>query len=461
MKNAGKGKGKGKRKKLSPEEQKKLELKEKIKEYILKIEEEESYCNVFDLEKQTFDEQWVFLKEELEGKKAELINQEREFAEVKEKNQSMIQFYREKVKQMLYQKQDDHAETVYDIENKLKGIENGNIKQENELITDNRGLKIVSKEQELGHKNYEFNLKIDSNKTSTMIRNEFEREKTNLKTKYDLLMMKLRHEKEEKSNKLISELELEKEEKVKEIINLHNKRYKDIKKYYSDITASNLLMIKQLKQELQTAQKTEERDKKMLLRVEDNFKKLSEPLKQKTEEIQKLKQDKEHWKKVKDEKAKLRNKIAQLEKEYRDIEYDYEIKFQQYQYLEDEFKRLKNNKDDKVYEIFQKSGLQNLILEKELKMVGDKNEVITNQINNVMIAIEGNEETKRLFLEKLRGTMEGKDRIIKTLKEELIEIREAHLQLIQTYQLKLQEHQIPINELGFEPHLPNLVNRDI
>jgi len=444
------------RARLTPEEQKKQELANKINELKAKIEQEESYFNVFDMERERLNEQWVIYKKELDRKRADLINQDREVSELKERNQIMIQLYREKVKQMLYQKQDEHAEMRYDIESKLADIQRQNIIEENELITDNRGFKKLIKESEVGHKNYVFNLKMETNKTSTLIRNEFEREKMDLKLKYDLLMQKLRLEMENKSVKLISELEADKEEKINEIINLHNQKYKEIKNYYSDITASNLLAIKQLKQELQEAQRIEEKDRKMLLKAEDTFKKLSEPLKQKTEEIQKLKMDKEHWKKVKEEKTKLRNQIADLEKEYRDIEYEYEIKFQQYQYLKDEHNRLKDNRDDKVYEIFQKAGLQNLILEKELKMLQEKAEVVSGQLQNIIIGSNMDEESKKPIMEKLAATLNAKDSIITDYKDRLLEIRQAHIQLIQEYQRILRSNNIPIDELGFEPYLPKL-----
>lgn len=444
------------RQRATPEELKKQELLLKINETKQKIDQEESYFNVFDLERERYNEQWVMYKKELDNKRGDLINQDRELTEQRERNQIMIQLYREKVKQMLYQKQDEHAEMRYDIESKLAGIQKQNIGEENELITDNRGLKKNIKESEVGHKNYVFNLKMETNKTSTLIRNEFEREKMDLKAKYDLTMQKLRQDMEDRSAKMISELEADKEEKINEIINLHNQKYKEIKNYYSDITASNLLAIKQLKQELSEAQKVEEKDRKMLLKAEDTFKKLSEPLKQKTEEIQKLKMDKDHWKKVKDEKTKLRNMIADLEKEYRDIEYEYEIKYQQYQYLKEEYNRLKENRDDKVYEIFQKAGLQNLILEKELKMLQQKAEVVSAQVHNIILGSNLGEDVKRPIMEKLNAALNSKDNIISDSKDRLLEVRQAHIQLIQGYQALLRGNNIPVDELGFEPYLPKL-----
>lgn len=56
---------------------------------------------------------------------------------------------------------------------------------------------------------------------------------------------------EEYSTRLINELEEQKEQKVIDIIDVNNAKYKELKNYYNDIIASNLSLIKQLKQEIQ------------------------------------------------------------------------------------------------------------------------------------------------------------------------------------------------------------------
>ncbi len=252
----------------------------------------------------------------------------------------MLQNEREKVKQFLYQKQDEHAENRFTIEQNLKSLEQENQKLENQLFIDNRGIKEEKKEQQLSNNNFQFNMNLESDIVQRKIRTEFEREINEMKINYDLKIQKLRTDMEEYSNKVIKELEAKKELKIKEITNINNLKYKEIKNYYNDITATNLSLIKSFKQEIGIAQAQDEKDKKLLLRAEDQFTKLSEPLKQKKQQIEKLKADKEHWTIIKNQKTTFRNQIAELEKKYRDIEYCYEIKFQQYEYLEDEHKRL-------------------------------------------------------------------------------------------------------------------------
>ena len=84
-------------------------------------------------------------------------------------------------------------------------------------------------------------------------------------------MTKLRNEMEEQRLNIINKLEEKKDNKIQAIVKEHQKKYQDIKNYYSDITATNLDLIKQLKNEINEHQKKEESDKKMLYYIEREY----------------------------------------------------------------------------------------------------------------------------------------------------------------------------------------------
>ena len=84
-------------------------------------------------------------------------------------------------------------------------------------------------------------------------------------------MTKLRNEMEEQRLNIINKLEAKKDNKIQAIVKEHQKKYQDIKYYYSDITATNLDLIKQLKNEINEHQKKEESDKKMLQQIEREY----------------------------------------------------------------------------------------------------------------------------------------------------------------------------------------------
>jgi hypothetical protein len=53
----------------------------------------------------------------------------------------------------------------------------------------------------------------------------------------------------------------------------------------------------------------------------------------------------------------------------KDIEWQYEVRLQQFQYLQREKKELFDDFHHTVYEIHQKTGLRNLVLEKKLETI--------------------------------------------------------------------------------------------
>jgi hypothetical protein len=107
-----------------------------------------------------------------------------------------------------------------------------------------------------------------------------------IKRRYDEKMRKLRAEMEDARMNIINKLESKKDAKIQQIVREHNKKYTDIKNYYSDITASNLELIKQLKGEINTHQENEERDKKLLQQIEREQHQLKNPLERLKKEIE-------------------------------------------------------------------------------------------------------------------------------------------------------------------------------
>lgn len=90
---------------------------------------------------------------------------------------------------------------------------------------------------------------------------------------------------------LIKHLEEKKDEKIKKLTTEHTKKYSDIKAYYTEITATNLDLIKQLRNEISGLHKKEEENKRLLNQIERERKELMEPLKLLEVEIKKLQED--------------------------------------------------------------------------------------------------------------------------------------------------------------------------
>lgn len=81
------------------------------------------------------------------------------------------------------------------------------------------------------------------------------------------------------------------------------------------------------------------------------------------------------------ELQECQEKIKEIVGGLGDMEWEYEVKLQQFQYLEREKKDLFDEFHRLVYELHQKTGLRNLILEKKLETINESLETKDAQIN--------------------------------------------------------------------------------
>lgn len=161
-----------------------------------------------------------------------------------------------------------------------------------------------------------------------------------MKKKYDLKMQKVRNEMENYRKNLTKQLEDKKDDKIKKLTTEHTKKYSDIKAYYTEITATNLDLIRQLKNEIKALHLKEDENKRLLAQIERERKELVEPYEQLKLEIKRYREDLLEQDKIIDEKKKIKGDIDKEESKFRDLEYQYEVKMQAYTYKEKERERL-------------------------------------------------------------------------------------------------------------------------
>jgi hypothetical protein len=153
----------------------------------------------------------------------------------------------------------------------------------------------------------------------------------------------------------------------------------------------------------------------------------------------------------------LRNQnkdYKKLIKQLLDQEYKYEVTFQKVTYLDKEHNHYVDKYKNSLHKVEQESGLKNLILEKKLEILEDNLEIKEVQLKELI---------KRTLIDpsqinQLTSTLEEVDLMktetINQLEEELKRIKETHANMIKTYEAKLAEFGIPVEEIGFEPLLP-------
>jgi growth arrest-specific protein 8 len=95
-----------------------------------------------------------------------------------------------------------------------------------------------------------------------------------------------------------------------------------------------------------------------------------------------------------------------------------------------------------------------LVLEKKLETIQESLETKDAQINQLLSAAKIDPKTLGVIKSTLEEVENLKNEAIKEIQAELKKIREAHSNMVKTYEGKLSEFGIPVEELGFDPLVP-------
>ena len=213
-------------------------------------------------------------------------------------------------------------------------------------------------------------------------------------------------------------------------------------------------MIQTLRQDLKTHmanQAKANKDKSIQEAANNDIVKPMEALKK---EIKFLEKERDKCNDVKFKLQETQRQIAQVEAEYKDIEWQYEVKQQRFQYLEKEKAQLFEEFHKVVYEVHQKTGLRNLLLEKKLETIQEANETKDAQINQLFATTRIDPQSLGMIRSTLEEVEQLKNNAIREIQTALKKIREAHSNMVKTYEGKLSEFGIPVEELGFDPLVP-------
>merc|ERR1712054_301574 len=292
-------------------------------------------------------------------------------------------------------------------ETALKLQQDEHRQREAELKKDKRSLKLELKELELAHEDVIRELKQEHDKNITKLRQEYERTVKEMQQKYERKMRVLRDELDLRRKVEIFEIEERKNNHINELMKKHEKAFGEIKNYYNDITHNNLDLIRSLKDEVADMKKKEAANEKLMFEIAQENKKLSEPLTRALKEVEK-------------ERDELYEKF-----------------------------------ESTIYDVQQKSGFKNILLERKLQAINESLEKKESQLSEVINAANLDPNLLGTVSKKLDDVLDAKNGAIKDLQYELARVTKAHNDVIRVYESKLTEFGIPVEELGFRPLLTN------
>jgi len=436
---------------ISTEEMSKEQLEEHIVRLREELDREREERNYFQLERDKVTTFWEITKRQLEERKAELRNKDREMEEAEERHQVEIKVYKQKVKHLLYEHQNNIAELKAESAVQLKLAQDDHKNNEQDLRKGKRSLKVELKEQELSHEDVVKNLKRGHDEHVTKLRQDFERQVKEIESKYDKKMKALREELELRRKTEIHEIEERKNGQINTLMKNHEKAFSDIKNYYNDITLNNLALINSLKEQVEEMKKKEERMEKQMNEIMAENKRLTEPLQKAREEVEELRKQLANYEKDKASLASAKARLKVQEEELRSLHWEHEVLQQRFSQTQSERDELYGKFVKAIHEVQQKSNFKNLLLEKKLAALADTLEKKEAQLNEVLSASNLDPTALTVVTRKLEDVLDSKNSAIKDLQYELARVCKAHNDLIRTYEAKLQSFGVPTEELGFKP----------
>eukprot|EP01137_Pigoraptor_chileana_P029764 Opistho-2@15380 len=429
----------------------KEQLEDLAKRIRVELEREREERNYFQLERDKISTFWEITKRGLEERKAEMRNKDREMEEMEERHQVEIKVYKQKVKHLLYEHQNNITELKTDGTMALKLEQDEYRKRETELRKDKRAFKLELKEYELSHEDIIKTLKQEHDKQVTTLRQDFERQSRELQLKYERKMKTMREELELRRKNEIHEIEERKNGQINTLMRNHEKAFGDIKNYYNDITLNNLALINSLRDQVEEMKKKEERNEKFMIEITNENKRLTDPLNRALAEVDDLRRQLANYDKDKTSLQSAKARLKVHEEEFKALKWEHEVLVQRFAQVEKERDDLYDRFVTTVYDVQQKTGFKNLLLEKKLGALSEQLEKKEAQLNEVLAASNLDPTALSAVTRKLDDVLDAKNEAIKDLQYELARVCKAHNDLIKTYESKLSEFGIPQEELGFKP----------
>ena len=131
-------------------------------------QKEEHDFNEFQQQREKLNYFWIVEKKKLEDKRAELRNKERELQDLEEKHQVEIKIYKQRLKHLLQEHQNEITHKKTESEVALKMAQDDNRENESDVKEDKRNLNIELKEIEISHEEYIRGLKREQDQKITL-----------------------------------------------------------------------------------------------------------------------------------------------------------------------------------------------------------------------------------------------------------------------------------------------------
>jgi myosin heavy subunit len=412
------------------------------------LKEEKSMRNYFQLERDRIYSFWDITKKDLEQSKAELRNKDREIEEQQEQHQVELKVYKQKVRHLLYEQKITIDRLKIEAENALKLQADEFRQKQAQLKEDKRALKHLMKSKELAHEENIKSLKNQQDKNITKLRSDFERQLKETQIKYQDKMLKLRENLESRARKEAMEIEEEKNFQIQNLMEKHKQAFEQMKNYYNGITTNNLVLIKNLKEEVARMKKNEASNEKLMFEIMADNNKLTEPLVKALSEIDNMRVELANYEKDKVSLKNAKNRMIVIEDQLKNLKWEHEILEQSYRNVQKERDELYQKFEKSIHDVQQKAMLKNQLLETKISALQEQVEKRDAQIREVIKISKLDDLSVEHVTGQMEDVIEEKNKHIRDLRFEVEKLKKMHNDLLHVIVDKMRQYGIPTEEFA-------------
>lgn len=415
------------------------------------IVNEKKLLNDFQQQKEKIEKFWTMERKKRDDLKMLFRNKLRQKQDLEEKHSFELKVYKQKVKHLLHEQQSHMTDVRHDSEVALKILQEDQRGTQHELNLNLRSIKVVRKGMELGHYDLVKDIKKEQERNIMELRQEYERKSEDLKKNYEKKMKKVREACDEKRKEDVAKIEARKTTHIQQLMADHKSKFELIKSYYRDITHNNLDLIKTLKEEVGDMKKKEHGVQKEVSEISRINKKLSKPLQRNTKLVEDLQKKLTIYGEDQIKLSDTKSTLVKLEEQVKNLEWEKEVLLQKFDKIKEEKDELHGKLETTVYSVQQKTGFQNLLLEKKIEAMSQDLEKTESALAEVLASTNLQPEIIGDIKHNLEDVLMAKNKEIQKLEDSLADLKNRYGHTINLYETKLVEHNIPIEELGFTP----------
>ncbi|KAK2963275.1 putative Dynein regulatory complex subunit 4 [Blattamonas nauphoetae] len=405
-------------------------------------------------ERERFSGQYTTTKQEIKSLQAQLRNIQRIGQEKQESYRILQKEYQQKMNYLMYEYQNEltqrKTEFIVHVARELDELRTN----EREEEIERRDAKERFKALDLDQAELFFREKLAHDREVSEIRNQHEMEVRELIQKYDDILTDLREEMENQRKREVASLNDAKRQQVTRLTEKHLEEFHRIKAYFNETThQEHFTLIEQLKGQVSEKKKIEAAQRKMLNQTAAEAKKEEDPLKQAIEESERLKQRLQNWDQIKIHLAEAKSRESTLKAKLEQLNWEHEVLLQRCEQEEEELRDLKKEYEKEAYAIQQNALLHGMLLEKKLNKLDELKERKEAHLNELIAITDEGQAANRVTGSEM---LMEKNAEISQLEDDLTKLTAVHREVIKFYEGKMQEYDIPFEELGFIPLIMSL-----